>query len=119
MNTALRSVATARLARWNPSQPSPLDSPLGGTRSQRAIPLLDVDQVETGASLSGPFDLPPAVSSGMEAAQLLAHAIAGLPLGQADRALLARTERWHWSDVAVLASLFERARAAGAAGGAR
>ena len=85
--------------------------------------MLTVDQAGMPTSLTDPFDLPPVVSSGLEAAQLLAHAVAGLPLGRADRALLARTERWQWSDVVVLASLFERARAAGPSaspqGGAR
>ena len=61
----------------------------------------------------GPLDRAPQVGSGIEASELLTFALRGIPLGRADKALLARTERWQWSDVAIIASLLERARQAG------
>jgi hypothetical protein len=58
------------------------------------------------------------VVEAIEAGQLLADAVAGVELGNADRALLVQLE-CHWSpeSVALLASLLLRARELGARAG--
>jgi hypothetical protein len=69
-----------------------------------------------GAPLQGPIEEQPLVSGELEVVEMLAQATAGLPMGVADQALLEwAKETWELADIAVLASLFARARQHGGA----
>jgi hypothetical protein len=64
--------------------------------------------------LAGPLFRRPEGLDRRTAANMLLTAVDGLPMGQADQALIARaTDQWAPADTAVLASLIERARAEG------
>lgn len=54
------------------------------------------------------------MSGELEVVEMLAQATAGLPMGKADRALLAwAKETWELADIAILASLFVRVQQGG------
>jgi hypothetical protein len=109
------SITVPDLLDWRRRPPTPLDRRLAKpVQVRRPWPTPVPEQHPCG-----PYDLQPDVASCLEAAEALAAALDGIQLGRADKALLARTEQWRWSDVVVLAGLLARARQAGAKGGTR
>jgi hypothetical protein len=96
---------------------SALDASLGRPVPVRA-PGEDVAPAGTAwvEPLLGPIDRRPVEVVRRTAAAMLLTAVEGLPLGRADEALIARwTDVLDPADVAVLASLIERARVEGPA----
>lgn len=120
-----RTIAQAMKGRRQ--QPGPVDPPTsqGGLPRQPLARTVDDrypgQQVRSwGTPILEPIEAPPLVDSPVEAGEMLALALLGIPTGRADRAFLASAEcHWAPSQIAILASLIVRARIAGPAGGAR